>query len=232
MPATAALTGISVAPASLAATPGSADFGVVPTRGSKDLAFTLRNTGGTATERLTLSVTDDEFTLTSDLCTGLPLAANAQCTFTVTFTPTEPFGVKQALVCVAQGGGAPAAISQLSGTAYLGTSPPKLLMTPPWLDFGTTAVGAPVGPMRFTVVNLSSSATTGPFSVIKNDSTSSAGGATQFTFSTTCSAALPPAGSCQIDVTFAPTTAGTSSAVFSASDGTNSAWAPVTGQAL
>jgi hypothetical protein len=230
-PATATLTGTAIAAAALAITPSSADFGAVKIPASKTTTFTMQNTGGTATDVLTVAVTDAEFTVTSDLCTGLPLAANARCTFTLTFTPSGPAGVRQALVNAAQASGTPLASAQVTGTVVAATLLQKLSMTPPMLDFGTTTVGAPVGPTRFTVTSTSGTVT-GPLAVAMNDSASSPGGASQFTFTTTCSAALPPADSCQIDVTFAPTTAGTSSAIFYVSDGTNSTYATVTGQAL
>ena len=198
---------------------------------SKAIAFTVNNTGGTATDILTLAVTDAEFTVTSDTCTGRPLASGGQCTFTVSFAPTGPAGVKQALVNAAQASGTLIATAQLKGTAVVGTGRLKLVMTPPTLDFGTTGVGTPVGSLRFTVTNTSST-TTGSLSVANEDSGSSVGGASQFTFTTTCSAALAPADSCQIDVTFAPTTAGTFAAVFTISDGTNSTYATVIGQSL
>ena len=216
-PATAALTGTGTAPAAVAITPGSADFGTVIIGASKTITLAMQNNGGTATDTLTVSIADAEFVITSDTCTGQPLAGQGQCTFAVRFTPATPAGQKSSPVRVTQTGGVLIATAQLTGFAQPHPTPAPLSTSPPTLDFGTTGGGTPVGSMRLTVTN-GGSTTTGPLSVVKNDSASSVGGAAQFTFTTTCSAALAPADSCQIDVTFAPTTAGTFAAIFTVSD--------------
>ena len=229
-PATATLTGTGTAPAAVAITPGSADFGTVIIGASKTITLAMQNNGGTATDTLTVSIADAEFVITSDTCTGQPLAGQGQCTFAVRFTPAAPTGQKSSAVRVTQTGGVLIATAQVTGLAQPHPTPAPLSTSPPTLDFGTTGGGTPVGSMRLTVTN-GGSTTTGPLSVVKNDSTSSAGGAAQFTFTTTCSAALAPADSCQIDVTFAPTTAGTFAAIFTVSDGTHGTYATAAGEA-
>jgi len=162
---------------------------------------------------------DPEFTIGSDLCSGRPLAAKSRCTFNVTFTPAPPAGLKEAIVNATQtSDGAILASAAVSGTVALADCGVlRLAMTPTWLDFSTTGVGTPVGPSRLVVTNTGACASQA-LSVWMSDSTSSTGGASQFTYTSSCAAALAPAGSCQIDVTFAPTKVGSFAAVVNVSD--------------
>ena len=222
-PATATLAGngIESAPSAIIA-PASTDFGTVQIPLVKTTAFTLTNNSGSATGTLTLTSSDPEFTIGNDLCTGRPLAAKSQCIFDVTFAPEPPMGLKKATVNASQtSDGAILASATVSGTVQA-EGPAPLWTSPPYLDFGTTSVGVPVGPKIFTITNTGNTAS-GALAVIRGDSTSSVGGASQFTYTTTCTAALAPNGTCQVVVTYAPTIEGSASAVFTVSDGTVSA---------
>ncbi|HJX51485.1 MAG TPA: choice-of-anchor D domain-containing protein [Polyangia bacterium] len=212
---TSALTSVVIAPATLAIT-GAANLGTVSVgQAGTASTYTITNSGGTASGVLTVSLTARaEFSIGSDLCSGLALAAAKTCSFTVTFSPTSA-GVKSA-VLIASSGGTLLASLQMTG---ISVSAVALTMRPSTLDFGTISVGTVSGTKTFTVTNEGATAS-GVLSVVKKDSTSSVGGASQFTYTTTCQAALAPAATCQVVVTFAPTIAGSASAAITVSDGT------------
>jgi hypothetical protein len=231
-PATASLSGVAVTPSAVSIL-GSPTFAPVLIGSSSPVTtFTVTNSGGTATGSLAIDAGDAQFVKGSDLCAGLPLAAGKTCTFTVTFTPTKA-GVTSSLLS-ATADGALLATLQISGTGNALPLPATLSMTPPTMDFGTTGVNVPVAPKTFTVTNTGATATLA-LSVVKNDSSSSTGGASQFTYTTTCSGTLAPLASCQVVVTFAPTIGGNASAIIKVSDTVVSTTAPtgtVTGTAL
>jgi hypothetical protein len=215
-PATAVLNGTGAAAAALAIS-GAANLNSV-TVGQAGTAstYTLTNNGGTNSAALKISAADAQFAIGSDLCTGLPLAAGKACTFTVTFTPASA-GVKTTVLAASDG--TMIGTLQIQATGVAVTAGAALSLTPPTLDFGTLGVGLSSQPQTFTVTNSGGTAS-GILSVVKNDSTSSVGGAAQFTYTTTCAAALAPNATCQVVVTFSPTLAGNASATITATDGT------------
>jgi len=213
-PATTVLNGTAIAGSALAIT-GAANLGTVSVgQAGTALTYTITNSGGTPTGALAVAA-GAQFAIGSDLCSGLPLAAAKTCTFTVTFSPTS--GGVQSAVLSASSGGTTLAQLQVQGTGVL-VVPPALTMSPATLDFGTIGVGTVSGTKTFTVTNTGAGATA-VLSVVKKDSTSSVGGASQFGYTTTCQAALDPAASCQVVVTFSPTIAGSASATISVTDG-------------
>jgi hypothetical protein len=214
----ATANGVATPQGSLTLT-GTGSFGSVAVGAtSAPAVFTVSNPAGqTDIAGLKITVTDPQFVVTADGCSGLTLATGKSCTVSVVFTPSAAGSVGANLSASAPG--TPAASLPING---LGVAPPAgaaLTLSPPTLDFGTTGVNVSVGPKTFVVTNTGGSAT-GVLSVVKKDSTSSTGGGTQFTYTTTCSAALAPADTCNIVVTFAPTIGGNASATFSVSDGT------------
>lgn len=215
---TATLNGTAVAASNVAIAPNPSDFGsVVVGASSAATTFTMTNSGGTPTAVLTVSSASTEFVVGNDLCSGNALAASASCTFAVTFTPSSA-GSKSANITALQAGGAAAAVAKVTGTA---TAPQAALlsMAPATLDFGTIGVGTTSAPKVFTVTN-SGTGPSGTLSIVKKDSTSSTGGAAQFSYTTTCSAALAANASCQVVVTYAPTLQGNASATITVTDGT------------
>jgi hypothetical protein len=221
-PATAALTGTGIASA-IAITPTPKDFGTVEVGKSATLAFTMTNSGTSPTDIVALAIADAQFTVVNDLCGGHTLAAlgspQASCTFGITFAPASA-GLKQAVVNATQtSDGAVLATASISGTGLKAPTLAHLVITPPTLDFGTTGIGVPVGPKVFTVTNDGDLAS-GALTTLKNDSTSSVGGASQFNITgNTCAVALASKGTCQVAVTFAPTIDRSASAVIVVTDG-------------
>jgi hypothetical protein len=217
-PVAATLNGTALEGPTLAVI-GAADLGTVMVgQAGAPATFTISNSGGSASGLLTIRAIDAEFTIGNDLCSGLPLGASKTCTFTVTFVPASA-GLKTT-VLAASSGAVVAAQKQIQGTGVAAPKPPVLFMSPPTLDFGTIGVGTTAGPKAFTVTNTGGTAT-GVLTVVKSDTTSSVGGAAQFTIATTtCTAALAPTATCGVAVTFAPTIFGSASATIMVSDGT------------
>jgi hypothetical protein len=215
------LTGTAVADRNVAITPNPADFASVSIGSSKPLTFTMKNTGGTATGLITLSGGTEEFKIGSDQCSGTALAAtNGQCTFVVTFAPVVPASTtaRATIVNASDAAGVVASV-KVSGIATAAPTGTVLSITPPTLDFGTIGVGTTAGPKVFTVTNTGDADSAAAVSVVKNDSTSSVGGASQFTYTTTCTGVVAVGASCQVVVTFAPTIKGSASATITVTDG-------------
>lgn len=227
-PASATLSGSAVTGPMLTIT-GATDLGVVAIGLSgTSAAYTVTNSGQTATGALVVIAESHQFTIGSDLCTGTSLAPAKTCTFAITFRPTLT-GIVTSLVDASSGGVVLASLPVHGDglTVPLGA----IMLAPEALDFGTISVGTVSAAKTFTVTNSGGDATR-PLSVVENDGISSFGGAAQFSYASTCSAALAPTNSCQVVVTFQPTVVGSASATFMISDGTMSSPArTVTGTA-
>ena len=215
-PATATLNGIGSPTIEQPSIIGAADLGSV-TVGQAGIPaiYTITNNGGTASDLLTIGATDTQFAIGNDLCSGLALAGGKSCTFTVMFIPAT-VGSKTAVLTV-RSGVTVAAQKPIQATGVPAENYPVLNMAPPTLNFGTIMVGTTAGPQTFTVTN-NGGAATGVLAVTKSDS--SVGGASQFTYSSACAVALSPGATCFLAVTFAPTTVGSASAIFTVADGT------------
>jgi len=225
-PAATVLTGTALA-APTAVVTGAATLGSVAVgKAGTASTFTITNSGGATTGALSLSADDPEFAIGGGTCSGQTLAAAKTCTFTVTFSPTS-VGDKSAVLSVSAGATVLGTF-QIGGTGTIPPTGAALGMTPPQLDFGTIGVGTVSATQTFTVTNTGGTAT-GALSVTNTG----VGGASQFTFTTTCQAALAAAATCQVVVTFKPTIAGSASATFTVTDGTVSSPArTVVGTAL
>jgi hypothetical protein len=228
-PASAVLNGTAVGTPVVAVT-GTGNLGSVAVgKAGTPSTFTVTNSGAAPTGVLTVTGSDPQFAIGSDLCSAAALGAGKTCTFTVTFSPTAA-GATSAVLNISSGGTVLGTL-QIQGT---GTSitPPVLGMTPASLDFGTIGVGTVSAAQNFTLANTGGTAT-GPLTVVKSDIAAGPGGASQFSYTTTCQAALAPAATCQVVVTFKPTITGNASASFTVTDGTVSSVArTVSGSAL
>ena len=204
---TAALTCVSVGPATLTVT-GTANLGSV-LLGSTGTAqtFTVKNTGTTASGALALAVTDPEFVMSADTCTGISLAAAGTCTVNVALKPAAA-GALTAVLSVSAPSGNPGSI-QLSG---IGLPPGALTVSPSSYDFGSISVKAVSADTTFTVTN-SGGAATGPLTV-------SAPGNGFVVAGNGCAAGLAPAKTCAVAVHFAPTVVGNATGTVTIGDGT------------
>ena len=83
-----ASAGQAAGPPSIAFTPASVSFGSVPS-GSSSQTITLKNTGGSASSALSISLSGSPaFTIAADGCTGTSLGPSKSCTVKVTYAPT------------------------------------------------------------------------------------------------------------------------------------------------
>lgn len=205
-PVTATVKGTGTPPGSLTIS-GTAEFGTVAvgtTSASKIL--TVTNPGGSDTAVLTVTLSDTtNYVKGADSCSGAALGAGKTCTIAVAFKPASS-GSKPASLSVSAPGAA-AATAPLTG---IGLGKAVLALAPSTLDFGGVVVNAVSGTKTFTITNTGESET-GPLEVFKDDSSSSVGGGSQFSYTSTCQASLKPTETCAVVVTFAPLRAGNAS---------------------
>jgi hypothetical protein len=216
-PQSAPLTGTGIAAAPIASiNPTSIDFGNVP----------IGSTGGPATVTVTntgdanLVITSAmigpngsdpmDFSLVSDLCSGATLAPNASCTVAVLYTPDHAMLDTGQLVFADNAANSPQTVDLSGNGVFL---PPSISVSTNNVAFGTVQVGTTAGPDFITVTNTS---TNGANLVIGNITIS---GLPFAISSDSCvSATLAPGGSCQIGVTFSPTTTGVFSGTVTIND--------------
>jgi hypothetical protein len=109
-------TGIAKPLAALTLQPTQGTLGVVDVGSKGSVTFTVTNTGTSPASALLVSNTGGPvFQLTSDQCSNRVLAANASCTFVVTFAPTA-FGPANGSVTVNPSDGTPSLNTTLTGT--------------------------------------------------------------------------------------------------------------------
>lgn len=204
----AALDGTGLPPGAVTITPTSNAFAdtVVGSTSASSSTFTVKNTGGTTTSALSIQVSGsnpNDFVKATDGCDGMTLAAQATCTFTVSFKP-QTSGAKSATYTVAAGTATPA---QATVTGN-GIPPAQLAVAPTLQDFGTVLTGQSSNIVTFTVTNAGGVAT--------GAITQTLGGADASQFSvasSSCSGATVAAGAtCTVGIKFSPTSGGSKAA--------------------
>ncbi len=148
-----------------ALTPISINFGAQQQSvTSAPQSFTLTNTGGSPAQIGTATASGD-FTAATDKCPAT-LAANAQCSISVTFTPSAT-GARSGTLTLPYNSGSVSAA--LSGT---GTAPGMLTFSPSSLTFAATAENTSSAAQSITVTNtggnpasISALTPSGPFSI-------------------------------------------------------------------
>jgi hypothetical protein len=114
-PQSATLSGTGLAPAQLAVTPSSHDYGsVVVGDTATGEQYTVTNSGDVPTGTLSSSLSGAGFGFVSDGCNGSALAAHSSCLITVSFAPGGPGPASGMLVISGTPGGSTGAT--LSGT--------------------------------------------------------------------------------------------------------------------
>lgn len=207
---TAALSGEGLAPAAIVVSPAAQAFSANIGAGHS-VVFTVGNTGDVATGAPTVSLTGtnaNNFAIASNGCVT-PLAALAVCSVTVEFKPIAPAGAKTASLTVTGTPGG-TATSALTGTA---TTAGNVTATPSPVDFGTVNVGSTSAAQTITLTNSGGTAT--PALVVGLSA-----GEFSKTADTCNGVALAAAGTCTIQVTFAPTSVGQKSTVLTVGYGT------------
>jgi hypothetical protein len=180
---------------------------------------TLTNTGGTALNITSISLTGTnpgDFGQTNNC--GTSVAAGANCTISVTFTPSAT-GARSASVSIAdEAVGSP----QTAGLTGTGTTsgPPVAALAPASLTFATQVVGTKSGALPVTLTN--TGGTTLSITAINLAGTNPG----DFGQTNTCGTNVISGASCTISVTFTPAASGTRTALLSITD--NAAGSPQT----
>jgi hypothetical protein len=170
--------------------------------------ITLANTGNGALTPLTIGVGGD-FAETST-CGG-SVAPNANCTISVTFTPSGSGARSGTLTLTDNASNSPQTVS-LSGTG-LG---PGVGLSATSLTFPSQTVSTQSGPQTITLTNTGNAALT-PLKIARSG---------PFAETNTCPASLAGGASCTISVTFSPLGAGSQSGTITLTD--NAADSPQT----
>ncbi len=220
-PLTANLSGTGTPPGQLSISPGSMQFNTrVIGATSPAQPATVSNTGGTSIALGTLAITGD-YAIQSTTC-GATLAPATSCAVNVAFTPTAR-GDRQGQLTIPGDGAEASAVTTLDGN---GVTPGKVAFSPPSLSFGNVATDANAT-LSATVTN--SGDTTVHFSAIAASGDYAVSGGT-----CTANTTLPAAATCTVQVTFTPSTKGSSTGTLTiANDGSPaSASEPLTGTGI
>ena len=135
---------------------------------------------------------------------GTSVVPGGSCTFSVTFAPTAA-GTRTASLTITDSAPGSPHLVNLTGT---GNPSPQVNLLPSSLSFGNQSVGTTSNPQPITVTNTGNAALT--FTSIV------ASGA--FAQTNDCTALLQPTTNCVINVTFAPTAAGSSTGALTLTD--------------
>ena len=206
----ASLSGTATAaPAAQAAlTPATASFGSL-TVGTTSTAqmFQLANAGTASLPITSITVTSGSgFAITINTCTN-SLGLGASCQIGVTFAPQSSGSATATLTVVDSVG---TQTSTLAGTATAAPTP-QAALTPATASFGSVTVGTTSTAQTFQLTNAGTAAL--PISSATVTSGSAFAVATN-----TCITSLAAGASCQITVTFKPTTTGSATATLTVID--------------
>ncbi len=199
--ATATLSGVGTAPASIVLTPTSLAFGTVnvgATSGAQSI--TVSNTGGTAAA-LQSETVSGAFTISANTC-GTTLAPSVGCTVSIEFAPTAS-GAQNGTLTIMDATGTQTAA--LTGT---GVAPATDGLAPLSLSFGPQQISTASAAQQVTLTNagdvaltLIAASVTGDFSVVNG-----------------CGASLAGHSSCAFQVTYVPKSVGAETGVLSIAD--------------
>jgi hypothetical protein len=164
----------------------------------------LANTSSSGTVNITSIVTTGDFSQTNNCGSAIPAATN--CQLMVTFSPTATGPRAGAVTITDDAPGSPQVIN-LTGTG-LGALVPQVSLTPSSLTFAAQIVGT-TSPAQVETLKNTGLATL-------NITKISASG--DFAESNDCGGSVKAGNSCQISVTFTPTTTGTRNGTLSVTD--------------
>lgn len=195
--------GANATTVSYSLSPASVAFGnVTANTSSMPLPVTVTNTGGA-----TLTISGVTFSgglpgnfAQSNTC-GSPVPPGLTCTINVTLVPTVSGYLFSNLYVVAVG------VSAAQSVNVNGTGTVPYIAAPTSLQFGSVPVNTLSQPQVVTVTNTGSVAMPPPTIAFGN------AGASQYSQTNTCGAAVPVGASCSVAVTFRPTATGTQAAI-------------------
>ena len=141
---------------------------------------------------VTSVVPSGDFTTVNDTCSGTQVPASGTCTFGVIFTPSQK-GTRTGKIIVTDNAVTPTQTIVLSGAGIIVTP----TVSPKTLSYGKVQVNTTSAPLTATLSNsnavavtFTSIATSGPYAIAANS----------------CGSSVPANSSCQVSVTFDPTT--------------------------
>jgi hypothetical protein len=204
--ANTATIGAMVSAAFKAASPTALNFGSqgVGTTGRVQ-AITISNPSNVPFNIVSITA-GGNFSETNDC--GSSLKPGANCTVSVTFSPTAA-GLEQGAITITDSTRSSPEAIPLTGT---GVNGPFLTPFPGRVNFSPQIVGTKSAPAVIMLVN------TGNASLGLTGITVTGTDSSDFSQSNNCGASLPVGGSCNVNVTFAPTAGGTRTAQVAVSD--------------
>lgn len=216
-PQTVTLNGTTLGPPTVTVTPPSLTFpATVQNTTSAPLTVTVKNTstGAQTISFTSISVGEGAFAISGGTCStdSAPLAVNASCTISVTFTPTGAAASSGTLSIADNATGSPQNVP-LNGTTLVPQI--SVQITPASVTFPATLQNTTSAPQTVTVKNTSTGGGTVSFS---NISTGEGPFAVSGGTCSTDSAPLAANASCTITVTFTPTGTATSSGALTIAD--------------
>ena len=198
----------------LAIVPASPDFGVQPVGAtSVPQTVTVTNNNNVTVNFGSIAITGTnsaDFAKATDTCTP-SVAAGAQCSVSVTFTPSVAAAEAATLVFTDDDLNSPQNVS-LSGT---GSNSPGVGLAPTGLDFGNQLLATTSAPMTVTLTNTGAAALTINSFAASGDFAATSTGASACP---TSPATLAAGGTCTINVTFTPTASGARTGTLSLAD--------------
>ena len=197
------LAAMGVAPGALKVTPVTNSFAETEKgKVSAEVEFTVANTGGAATGALTVALSGSDapdFVLGTNTCANAVVGSGGNCKVGVRFSPITD-GPKSASVTV-MGSPGGTAVASLDGKA---SAPATIEISPTSNNFGSVVKAQRSGYQTFVVTNKGGVASSTPVAAITNDASGS------FLLGiNTCTTALSPSASCEVQVQFAPADVGT-----------------------
>ena len=153
------------------------------------------------------------YAISGDNCAGMAMAPGKTCAIQISFSPTTAGAQPVTLSVISDASDSPQTIS-LSGTGTMASNA-NAKLTPASLTFGNQGIGSTGSPASVIVTNTGS----GPLTFAATAVNILGLGASSFRQQNTCQAAtLQPNATCEIDITFVPTAAGTLAATLNIYD--------------
>jgi hypothetical protein len=175
--------------------------------------ITLSNPGNATLNISGITVTGAKTAFAETTTCGATLAAGANCTFSVTFTPASAGSFAASISVADNAAGSPQTVA-LTGTGTAAVSAPQVVFTPATLAFSSTTVGATSAAQTITLSN-SGNAT---LNIASGGITVTGTSPADFAETNTCGITLAAGANCTISVTFKPASAVSFAASISVAD--------------
>ncbi|NNJ12165.1 choice-of-anchor D domain-containing protein [Chloroflexales bacterium ZM16-3] len=193
--------GVYQALANAALSTGSIGFGNLRVSSTSAAQQVTLTNSGAADLKINSITASGDFARTTTC--GSTLVPGANCTISVTFTPTATGARSSTLTITSSAAGSPQSVG-LSGTGVV----PGVSLSGSSLSFSSVTVGTTTAAQQVTLTNSGDATLT----------ISSIAASGDFAPTTTCGATLAAGASCSVSVTFTPTATGTRSGTLTISD--------------